>query len=251
MPLYGNYPAQRIADGPHDVAPSNPDAGRFLRDARIGDGFLHPYASNYTFVVELELGGKSGFGVYKPRLGEAPLRDFPDGTLFRRELAAYELSVALGWGLIPPTVERDGEGGEGSLQLYVPHEPDSHFFSLRDEREDECLRLAVFDVIANNADRKGGHCFLGPDDRLWAVDNGLTFHADPKLRTVIWDYAGRRAPDALLADAARVAAGLPAALHALLATEETDALAARIRAFLADPELPSPRSRRDIPWPLL
>ena len=195
MPLFARYPREQIESGRHDVLPSAPDAEQFVREAAIGDGWLHPDASNYTFVVELELDGRQAHGVYKPRSGEAPLWDFPIGTLHHRECAAYELGKALGWGLIPPTVEREGEAGEGSLQLFVSHGPDSNFFTFRDGREEECLRLAVFDLIANNADRKGGHCFIGPDDRVWAVDNGLTFNAAHKLRTVIWDFAGSPVPD--------------------------------------------------------
>ena len=256
MALSGRYPRRRIAEGPHDVSPSSPDAERFVREAVIGDGWLHPDASNYTFVVELRLDDRAGYGVYKPRAGEAPLRDFPHGTLHLRECAAYELSRALGWNLTPPTVLRDGEAGEGSLQLFVAHDADSNFFTLRDGREDEALRVAVFDVIANNADRKGGHCFVGSDGCVWAVDNGLTFNADDKLRTVIWDFAGRPVPDRLLGDIRRVAQGLDAdgsgidgTLGGLLAPSEVAVLRERIRLLLERPVLPHPRSRRDLPWP--
>ena len=258
MPLYSRYPREQIAMGRHDVPPSSPEAEQFVREARIGDGWLHPEASNYTFVVELELDGCRGHGVYKPRVGEAPLWDFPGGTLYRRECAAYELSKTLGWGLIPPTVERDGEAGEGSLQLFVPHDPDSNFFTFRDAREEECLRLAVFDSIANNADRKGGHCFVGPDGRVWAVDNGLTFNVSYKLRTVVWDFAGQRVPDALIEDAARAVGdldlgegGLAKALAGKLDESETAALRGRLQLLLDEQVLPSPRSRRDLPWPWL
>ncbi len=257
MTLYAHFPYAELAGGRHDAPPSAPDAEAFVRDAEIGDGWLHPAASNYTFVVRLALDGKAGCGVYKPQAGERPLRDFPPGTLHRRERAAYEFSKALGWGLIPPTVIREGEAGEGSLQLFVPHDPESNFFTLRDDRPDEALRLAVFDLLANNADRKGGHCFLGPDDRVWAVDNGLTFHEEPKLRTVIWDFSGERVPPGLLADVERVLRGLErggacaGALAELLEPAELDALRERIRLLLADPSLPSPRTRRDLPWPWL
>ncbi len=258
MPLYARYPRNQIATGRHDVPPSDPAAEQFLRDARIGDGWLHPDASNYTFIVELQLGDCRAHGVYKPRSGEAPLWDFPAGTLYRRECAAYALSKALGWGLIPPTVEREGEAGEGSLQLFVPHDPDSNFFTFRDEREEESLRLAVFDVVANNADRKGGHCFVGPDEQVWAVDNGLTFNIAYKLRTVIWDFSGSRVPCALLDDASRVAddiasgeGPLALALSRLLDQQENAALLDRLRRLIIDPALPPPRSRRDLPWPCL
>ena len=257
MPLYADYPHAEIAAGRHDVPPSSPDAERFVCEAEIGDGWLHPYASNYTFVVRLSCGNEEGHGVYKPQAGERPLWDFPTGTLGRRECAAYEFAKALGWGSIPPTVLREGEAGEGSLQLFVPHDPDSNFFTLRDEHPDEALRLAVFDLLANNADRKGGHCFLGPDGCLWAVDNGLTFHEDHKLRTVIWDYSGEPIPPALLADVERVADDLDAdgacaqALAALLDGAEIQMLRERMRRVLAEPVMPSPRTRRDLPWPWL
>ena len=258
MPLFARYPREQIESGRHDVLPSAPDAEQFVREAAIGDGWLHPDASNYTFVVELELDGRRAHGVYKPRSGEAPLWDFPIGTLHHRECAAYELGKTLGWGLIPPTVEREGEAGEGSLQLFVPHGPDSNFFTFRDGREEECLRLAVFDLIANNADRKGGHCFIGPDDRVWAVDNGLTFNVAHKLRTVIWDFAGSPVPDPLLADAARAADDLASgdgplaqALAGKLNEQEASALLARLRRLLDDPMLPTPSTRRDLPYPWL
>ncbi len=257
MPLYSHYPHAEITAGRHDVTPSSPDAERFVREAVVGDGWLHPYASNYTFVVQLALDEQEGFGVYKPQAGERPLWDFPTGTLGNRECATYEFAQALGWGLTPPTVLRDGEAGEGSLQLFVPHDTESNFFTLRDDHPEESFRLAVFDVLANNADRKGGHCFVGPDGRVWAVDNGLTFHEERKLRTVIWDYSGDPIPDALLADVARVGDDLDSegpctrVLAALLDGSEVEALRERIRRLLADPVMPSPRHRRDLPWPWL
>lgn len=257
MPLYAHYPHAEIAAGRHDVHPSSPDAERFVREAEIGDGWLHPAASNYTFVVRLSLDDLEGCGIYKPQAGERPLWDFPTGTLGRRECAAYAFAQALGWGLTPPTALREGEAGEGSLQLFVPHDSESNFFTLRDEHREEAFRLAVFDLLANNADRKGGHCFVGPDRRVWAVDNGLTFHEERKLRTVIWDYAGEHIPDALLADVVRVADGFDAgsadaeALAALLDSAEVDALRERMRRVLSEPVMPSPRTRRDLPWPWL
>ena len=255
MTLYAHYPYAELAQGRHDAPPSSPCAEAFVRDAEIGDGWLHPAASNYTFVVRLALDGKEGWGVYKPQAGERPLRVFPSGTLHRRERAAYEFCKALGWGLIPPTAIREGEAGEGSLQLFVPHDPESNFFTLRDDHQEEAFRLAVFDLLANNADRKGGHCFPGPDGRVWAVDNGLTFHEEHKLRTVIWDFSGEAVPPDLLADAGRVLRELDDggacadALAGLLAPAELDALRERIRRLLANPAMPSPRARRDLPWP--
>ena len=241
----------------HDVAPGAASARAFVERAEMGVGWLHPAASNFTFVVELALDEQRGYGVYKPERGEQPLWDFPSG-LYRRECAAYELSLLLGWPIAPPTVARTGELGVGSLQLFVPPRADSHFFSLRDDHRDEALRIAVFDVIANNADRKGGHCFVAQSGGVWGIDHGLTFHAEHKLRTVIWDFAGEPVPQPLLDDLARLlslldtpASGAADALTRLLAPEETAALRERTRRLLEDPVMPTPASRRDLPWPWL
>ncbi|MDE2766079.1 MAG: SCO1664 family protein [Chloroflexota bacterium] len=241
----------------HDVAPDSPHARAFVERAEMGDGWLHPAASNFTFVVELALDDQRAYGVYKPERGERPLWDFPPG-LYRRECAAYELSLLLGWPIAPPTVVRDGELGVGSLQLFVPPRPDSHFFSLRDDHLEEALRMAVFDLVANNADRKGGHCFVAQTGGVWGIDHGLTLHAEHKLRTVIWDFAGNPVPQPLLDDLARLSSlldapahGAASALTGLLAPDETDALRERVRRLLADPVMPAPTSHRDLPYPWL
>ena len=257
MGLHLAFGAAPIESGPHDVAPADEGAEGFVRDAEIGDGWLHPEASNATFIVELRRGATRGLGVYKPRSGEAPLWDFPTGTLHRRECAAYVLSRLLGWGFVPPTVLRDGEAGIGSVQLFVPPVEGSNFFTLRDEHPDATLRMAVFDVVANNADRKGGHCFLGRDGGVWGLDHGLTFNVEHKLRTVIWDFAGSSVPDGLVRDLRCLAEALHtegsdanADLGALLSPEEMDALRARATALVERPVLPAgPHSRRDLPWP--
>ncbi len=259
MALYRAFGAAPIESGPHDVAPADEGAEAFVRDAEIGDGWLHPGASNATFIVELRRGATQGLGVYKPRAGETPLWDFPSGTLHRRECAAYVLSSLLGWGLVPPTVLRDGEAGIGSVQLFVPSAEGSNFFTLRDEHPDETLRMAVFDVVANNADRKGGHCFVGPDGGVWGLDHGLTFNVEDKLRTVIWDHAGSAVPDVLVRDLRRLDQALRtegsdanAGLGALLAPDEMGALRSRVGALVERPVLPTgPHSRRDLPWPWL
>ncbi|HZA00484.1 MAG TPA: SCO1664 family protein, partial [Acidimicrobiales bacterium] len=180
-----------------------------------------PWSSNATFLVEVRAGGRCLRAVYKPRRGERPLWDFPDG-LDRREVAAYELSAWLGWDIVPETVLRDDGSlpyGAGSLQRFVPFDPEVHYFTLiEDESRHDTLRtICCFDVIANSADRKGGHCLVGEDGRMWAVDNGLTFHRETKLRTVIWDFGGQPIPDHLLADVQRLAnEGPPPALVPLL-----------------------------------
>jgi uncharacterized repeat protein (TIGR03843 family) len=148
-------------------------------------------SSNATLLVTCRLDDDELLAVYKPHQGERPLWDFPGG-LYRREVAAYVLSELLGWGLVPETVERDeGPFGCGSVQRYVPEDGTSHYFTLRDDPRwhPTLIRLCAFDVAANNADRKSGHVLLA-EDRLWAIDNGLCFNEDDKLRTVIWDFGG-------------------------------------------------------------
>ena len=251
--------AAPLNESPHDVSPADEGAERFVRESTIGDGWLHPSASNYTFIVELSLGRDRGFGVYKPETGEAPLWDFPNGTLHRRECAAYELSRMLGWALVPPTVVREGEAGVGSLQLFVPPREDSNYFNLRDDHPDDVRRMEVFDALANNADRKGGHCFIARSGGVWGVDHGLTFHVHPKLRTVIWDFAGQEVPEELLRDVGCLLETLSTEgsdavrdLGGLLSPDEMEALRQRTRALVERPVLPAgPYSRRDLPWPWL
>jgi uncharacterized repeat protein (TIGR03843 family) len=212
-----------------------------------------PRASNATFLVELRHADMTLLAVYKPERGERPLWDFPPG-LYRREMAAWELSEALGWGLVPPTVIRDGPFGEGSFQLFVSADFRQHYFTLlEDARHHDALqRICVFDLIANNTDRKSGHCLLGPDGRVYAVDNGLTFHVDDKLRTVIWDFAGQLIPASLREDVRRlVERGVPSTLADLLDREERTALVARAEAVLARRRFPADRSGRRYPWPLV
>src|SRR2546423_1712299 len=192
--------------------------------------------------------------IYKPQRGERPLWDFPRG-LFKREIAAYLLSEALGWGLVPLTLARkDGPYGEGSLQLFVDADFEQHYFTLyEDARHRERLeRLCVFDLIANNADRKSGHCLLGPDGAIYAIDNGLCFHVEPKLRTVIWSFGGEPIPDGLRDDLRRFAAApLPDALAALLAPAECRALLARAHALVQQGRFPTDASWVRYPWPLV
>ena len=212
-----------------------------------------PNSSNATFLTELDLDGASGLAVYKPARGERPLWDFPPG-LFTRELAAYLLSEALGWGLVPPTVRREGPYGEGSVQLFVPADFEQHYFTLRENptHHEWLKRICVFDLVANNADRKAGHCLLAPEGVVYAVDNGLCFHAEPKLRTVIWDFGGEPIPGGLLADLRGfLAAPLPAELAALLAPAERAALEGRAHALVKGGRFPIDASGVRYPWPLV
>jgi uncharacterized repeat protein (TIGR03843 family) len=213
-------------------------------------------ASNATFLVELD--GADGLAIYKPGRGERPLWDFEPG-LYRREVAAYLLSEHTGLGVVPPTVLRpDAPLGEGSLQWFVNADFAEHYFSLFAERpdlHDKLRAIAVFDAIANNTDRKSGHCLLehGGDtsgDHVWAIDNGLCFAADDKLRTVIWEFAGEPLRDELR-HAAAVAARAPDALAALLSDDELDAVARRARRLVATARFPAEQHSHGYPWPLV
>jgi hypothetical protein len=215
-----------------------------------------PWSSNYTFAARLQVDGHPPFlSVYKPRRGEIPLYDFPDGTLYKRERAAYVVARALGWDFIPPTVIRDGPHGIGTVQLFIESEPRADFFDYKDQHRAELQRISLFDVIANNADRKAGHCLKARDGRIWGIDHGLTFNTVPKLRTVIWDFAGEPVPVPLLRqlegfrhNPARVAA-LRRQLSDLLARDEIDTFLKRIDAILEYRCYPHMSSRRSMPWP--
>jgi uncharacterized repeat protein (TIGR03843 family) len=211
-----------------------------------------PWSSNATFLVELTLDGTVGHAVYKPRRGERPLWDFPP-ALYRREIAAYLLSEALGWGLVPLTIEREGPYGDGSLQSFVVADFEQHYFTLREDpaHHDRLRRICLFDLLANNADRKSGHCLIG-EDGIYAIDNSLTFHVEPKLRTVIWEFGGERIAAPMLDDVRRVLAGaLPDPLAALLAPDEQEALIARGRALVGEGVFPTDASGMRYPWPLV
>lgn len=213
-----------------------------------------PWSSNATFLAEACLEGVTLPCVYKPLRGERPLWDFPDG-LYRREVAAHELSEFLGWGIVPLTVARDdGPLGEGSVQRFVDAEFEQHYFTLYEDprRHDQLRTICAFDVLANNTDRKSGHCLLGRDGRIWAIDNGLSFHVEWKLRTVIWEFGGEPVPAPLLADVARVAGeDLPEPLASLLTAPEREALRTRARALVRDGHFPVDRTGRRYPWPLV
>jgi uncharacterized repeat protein (TIGR03843 family) len=226
---------------------------RLLRDGHISVKGRLPRSSNATFLVELALDGATALAVYKPEQGERPLWDFPPG-LYRREIAAYLLSEALGWGLVPLTTQREGPLGDGSLQLFVAADFRQHYFTLLEsgEHRDTLQRICLFDLVANNADRKSGHCLLVPGDRIYAIDNGLTFHAEPKLRTVIWDFGEEPIAPGLQEDLRRVLSdGFPPALAELLDSDELSALKRRARGLLRTGHFPVDKSGLRYPWPLI
>jgi uncharacterized repeat protein (TIGR03843 family) len=213
-------------------------------------------SSNATLLVTCRLGDEELMAVYKPHKGERPLWDFPGG-LYRREVAAYLLSEALGWGLVPETVERsEGPFGQGSVQRFVHEDGTSHYFTLRDDPKwhPTLMRMCAFDVAANNADRKSGHVLLA-EDRLWAIDNGLCFNEDDKLRTVIWDFGGVPLdPEDIDALQRYAALGPTAAMCELLTPAEVEALAMRVDWLLRYrvlPELVDDGGWPPYPWPLV
>jgi uncharacterized repeat protein (TIGR03843 family) len=213
-------------------------------------------ATNYTFLVEVSDGERSIQAVYKPRRGERPLWDFPEGTLHLREVAAYRLADALGWPSIPATVLREGPAGPGAVQAFVDADPGEHFFSLRNHHLDQFRPVAAFDVVANNADRKSGHCLLGRDGRIWSIDHGLCFATHAPLRSVIWEFAGEALPPDLIEDVTRVAGELRSGplreeMSGLLTEEEVDAAAQRAESLAGEGVFPHPGAGRAHPWPLV
>jgi uncharacterized repeat protein (TIGR03843 family) len=217
---------------------------------------LLPRSSNYTFLARIREGEEETLAVYKPVAGETPLYDFPQGTLAAREVAAYVLADALGWPRIPPTVLREGPHGPGSVQLFVAFDPDQHFFTMQQTHADTFRRVALFDVVANNADRKAGHCLLGQDGELFVVDHGVCFHVEPKLRTVIWDFVGEPIPPALAADLYALEPRLREGdvrdrLLGLLSDAEVDAAHDRLARLLATGRFPEPGPGRPYPWPVV
>ncbi len=211
-----------------------------------------PWSSNQTFLVELSRDDEALLGVYKPGRGERPLWDFPGG-LYRREVAAWVLSDLLGWGIVPETVLRDGPLGEGSVQRFVPADFTQHYFTLYENpvHHHALKMICAFDLLANNTDRKSGHCLLA-DGRLWAIDNGLCFHPSPKVRTVIWEFGGELVPDALLADVEALLRRLPGGLVVLVGDDELAGVRRRAEWLLRTATFPEPDPLEHCyPWPLV
>ncbi len=213
--------------------------------------------SNATLLVSITSPNDPIIAVYKPERGERPLWDFPYGSLEKREAAAFVISEALGWELVPPVVYRqDGPYGPGSVQVYIEHNPNYHFFNFTEEDAARLRPTAAFDLLVNNADRKGGHIIKDVNNHIWLIDHGLCFHQLDKLRTVLWDYAGEEIPADLLHDLERCAKALQTdpelleKLNQLLLPEEIQALLMRAERLLRDPVFPYPDEQtRQFPWP--
>jgi hypothetical protein len=228
-------------------------------DELTARGFLAE-ASNHTLLVQVGERTQGIHAVYKPREGERPLWDFPSGTLCQREAAAFVVSEHLGWDIVPPTVLRDGPMGPGSVQLFIPHDPEQHYFHLVQDPALHAVlaQLAVFDLLVNNADRKGSHVLRGDEGEVFGIDHGLTFHREPKLRTVIWELGGAPIEPAWRDALRRLAGDLDTdedvrrQLEALLSIQEVEMLCARAAALAGEEALPDvDERRRPYPWPPL
>jgi uncharacterized repeat protein (TIGR03843 family) len=234
---------------------SGSDAAEVLARGELEVLGRMPWASNATLLVVARADGVELQAIYKPRRGERPLWDFPSGSLCQREVATYELSEALGWGLVPATALRDGPAGIGMVQRFVDHDPEEHYFTLLEQHADRFLQFAVFDVLINNADRKGGHCIRSrPDGAIVGIDHGLTFHPAWKLRTVIWDFAGDAVPRALADDVCRVLVGeqLGDQMAPLVSPLELEAMQQRGQELVRAGRLPDPDpGYHSLPWPLV
>ncbi|MEZ5165858.1 MAG: SCO1664 family protein [Acidimicrobiales bacterium] len=215
-----------------------------------------PYSSNATFLVDVTHGGLAAQAIYKPHRGERPLWDFPSG-LYQREVAAFLLAEDLGWSVVPPTVIRkDAPLDIGSLQLFVPSHFEEHYFTIHDSRpehDDAFRRICAFDIVINNTDRKSGHCLLGTDEHIWAIDHGVSFHHEYKLRTVLWDFVDEALPAGMADDLWRfLERGLSEDLADLLDPFERDAVQTRTRALVTAGRFPADDTGgRRYPWPLV
>lgn len=224
-------------------------SGELVVEGRLVD------ASNATLYCRAEVDDESTLCIYKPQAGERPLWDFPTGTLSRREVAAYLVSEELGWGIVPPTVWRGGPFGPGMVQQWVDVDETVDLVALVRSDRDDLLRMAVFDIVINNADRKGGHILPTPEGRLFGIDHGVAFSVEDKVRTLLWQWEGDPVPESLVPDLERLStavdgASLHSALRALLDTTEISALARRVDRLLTARRLPGPSPDWPaIPWP--
>jgi hypothetical protein len=229
-----------------------------LQNGTIETQGLLPWSSNYTFLLNISHGELEEEAVYKPRRGERPLWDFPTGTLCQREQAAFVVSHALKWDIVPPTVLRESDHGIGSIQWFVPHDPEEHYFTFEGKFKEQMQRIQLFDVLINNADRKGGHVLLGDGDKLWGIDHGIAFHNEYKLRSVVWEYAGIPLPQPLRNDLLILQGILNNDIHpvtqelaTLLNKKERKALRHRLSQLIQSNIFPNPGPGRHYPWPLV
>ncbi len=183
---------------------TEPTTSEIIRHGEIISYQLTPMGSNYTFLVKLSWEGSESLAIYKPRDGEAPLWDFPSGTLYKREYAAYLLSEILDWNIVPFTIIRDGPHGIGSVQQFIEHDPRQNYYTLEDGCADQLRVIACFDLVANSTDRKANHLLMSDSGKIWSIDHGLTFHSDMKVRTVIWDFCSEPIPTPLLESVAQL-----------------------------------------------
>ncbi|MBN1562731.1 MAG: SCO1664 family protein [Anaerolineae bacterium] len=251
--------AETPPDDDHDHAQvvSIERAESLLKTGQID--YLHGatlWGSNYSALVTVQDDELKATAVYKPQRGERPLWDFPDGTLCYRETLAYTVSKVLDCYLVPPTVLRQGPHGLGSVQLFIEHNPEINYFNLGDSFMPQLQRFAVFDYLVNNTDRKGGHLLLDGHSKLWGIDHGLTFHALPKLRTVIWEFAGDTVADDLLEAVNQVGEQLEnpetelrKQVNEWLRPAEITAMQQRIRHLLETKCYPIPGPGPNHPWP--
>lgn len=212
-----------------------------------------PYSSNATYLVSLAIDDRIIQAIYKPMRGERPLWDFEPG-LHRREVAAYQLSETMGLGFVPPTVLRDGPSGEGSVQLLIEANPDEHYFTIFEQRQDlhdQFRAMCVFDILANNTDRKSGHVLVDKNSQVWGIDHGVCFSADFKLRTVIWEFGGEEISQPLLEKIEPITQTVPLEVATLLSEQEVVAITERAKWLLNGGRFPVDPSGRHYPWPLV
>jgi len=229
------------------------DAADILANGEVEIEMRMPYSSNATYLVKVSKADHTVRAIYKPLRGERPLWDFAPG-LHRREVAAYRLALAMGFDFVPLTLLREGPLGEGSMQLLVEADFEQHYFTLFESREDlhdRFREIALFDIVANNTDRKSGHVLLDHHGRVWAIDHGLCLAADFKLRTVIWEFGGEEIPEAMLNAVERVAESLPLDVSSLLDSDEVAAFSERVAWLLEHRRFPVDPSGRRYPWPLV
>jgi uncharacterized repeat protein (TIGR03843 family) len=244
------HPAGSALRPPLDDA----EALRLLREGVIDlEGRLLD-ASNVTLVGTISNGEVVGECVYKPVAGERPLWDFPDGTLAGREISAFLVSEATGWGIVPPTLLREGPFGPGMVQLWVDGDQDVDLAAFVRRDEPALRRMAVFDAVVNNADRKGGHIIPTPDGRVFGVDHGICFSVDPKLRTLLWRWAGKpltaEAVDVLERVGDELRGDLGEQLHEHLTRREVTCTQRRVAELLRTGRHPEPSGEWPaLPWP--